>query len=81
VEREKAIFAEQVRNEGKPENIRPRIVEGKLKKFYADNTLVDQVFVKDPEGKKTVGQLITEVSAKTGERIVVRRFTRFALGE
>ncbi len=79
VERERAVFVEQVKNEGKPEKIRDRIVEGKLKKFYQDNALVEQPFVKDPD--KSVGQLITEVSAKTGERIQVRRFTRFALGE
>jgi elongation factor Ts len=79
VERERAVFREQVKAEGKPENLWDRIVEGKMKKFYEDNTLLDQAFVKDPD--KTVGQLITEVSAKTGENIVVRRFARFALGE
>ena len=79
VERERAVFVEQVKNEGKPEKIWDRIVEGKLKKFYQDNALVEQAYVKDPD--KSVGQLITEVSAKTGERIQVRRFTRFALGE
>ena len=79
VEREKAVFVEQVKNEGKPEKIWDRIVEGKLKKFYQDNALLDQPFVREPE--KSVGQLITEVSAKTGERIVIRRFARFALGE
>ncbi len=81
VEREKAVFLEQVKNEGKPEKIWERIVDGKLKKFYQDNALVDQIYVRDPEGKQTVGQLITEVSAKTGERIQVRRFVRYALGE
>ncbi len=81
VEREKAVFLEQVKGEGKPEKIWDKIIEGKLRKFYQDNALVDQIYVKDPEGKQTVGQLITEVSAKTGERIVVRRFVRFALGE
>ena len=79
VERERAVFVEQVKNEGKPEKIWDRIVEGKLKKFYQDNALMEQAFVKDPD--KTIGQLITEVSAKTGERIVIRRFARFALGE
>ncbi len=79
VERERAVFREQVKAEGKPEHLRDRIVDGKLKKFYQDNALVDQAFVKDPD--KTVGQLITEVSAKTGENIVVRRFVRYALGE
>ncbi|HEX6938699.1 MAG TPA: translation elongation factor Ts [Longimicrobiales bacterium] len=79
VERERAVFEEQVKAEGKPEHLRERIVEGKMKKFYQDNTLLEQAFVKDPD--KTVGQLITEVSARTGENIVVRRFVRYALGE
>lgn len=79
VERERSVFRDQVRNEGKPEHLWDRIVEGKLKKFYEDSALVEQAFVKDPD--KTVGQLITEVSAKTGENIVVRRFVRYALGE
>jgi elongation factor Ts len=79
VERERAVFREQVKNEGKPENLWDRIVEGKLKKFYQDNALLDQAFVKDPD--KTIRQLITEVSSKTGENIVVRRFVRYALGE
>src|SRR5690606_18496222 len=79
VERERAVFREQVKAEGKPEHLWDKIVEGKLKKFYQDNALLEQAFVKDPE--KTVGQLVTEVSARTGENIVVRRFVRFALGE
>ncbi len=79
VERERTVFIEQVRNEGKPEKIWDRIVDGKLKKFYQDNALLEQAFVKDPD--KTIAQLVTEVSAKTGERIQVRRFARFALGE
>lgn len=79
VERERAVFAEQVKSEGKPEKIWDKIVDGKIKKFYSDNALVEQPFVKDPD--RTVGQLITETAAKTGENIVVRRFARFALGE
>lgn len=79
VEREKAVYLEQVRNEGKPENIQERIVEGKLKKFFQESTLLQQNFVKDPE--RTVEQLITDVSAKTGEKIEVARFARFAVGE
>ncbi|HEY8483196.1 MAG TPA: translation elongation factor Ts [Longimicrobiales bacterium] len=79
VERERAVFREQVKAEGKPEHLWDKIIEGKLKKFYQDNALLEQAFVKDPE--KTVGQLVTEVSARTGENIVVRRFVRFALGE
>lgn len=79
VERERAIYLQQVKEERRPEHLHERIVEGKLKKFFEDNALLNQAFVKDPE--KTVGQLITEVSAKTGENIVVRRFVRYALGE
>ena len=79
VERKRAIYLQQVKEEGRPEHLHERIVEGKLKKFFEDNALLNQAFVKDPE--KTVGQLITEVSAKTGENIVVRRFVRYALGE
>jgi elongation factor Ts len=79
VERERGVFREQVRNEGKPENLWDRIVDGKLKKFYQENTLLDQPYVRDPD--ITVGQLVQDVSAKTGENIVVRRFTRYALGE
>jgi elongation factor Ts len=79
VERERRIYAEQVAQEGKPEAIRDKIVEGKLKKFYAEAALLEQPFVKDD--KQTVGQLVKAVSGKTGEKIVVRRFVRFQLGE
>jgi elongation factor Ts len=79
VERERGVYAEQVKQEGKPEKMWDKIVEGKLAKFYKESTLLDQPFVKDPD--KTVGQYVTEVASKTGENIVVRRFVRFALGE
>ncbi len=78
VEREKAIFAEQVAREGKPEHIRDRIVEGKLGKFYRERVLLEQAYIKDPD--RSVGELITEVSARTGEKIRVARFSRFQLG-
>ena len=81
VERERAVYLEQVRNEGKPENMHDKIVEGKLRRFYQDSTLLDQIFVKDPAGKQTVKQLIQEAASKTGENIVVRRFVRYQLGE
>jgi uridylate kinase len=60
VERERAVYLEQVRNEGKPENMHEKIVEGKLRRFYQESTLMDQVFVKDPAGKQTIEQLIQE---------------------
>ena len=81
VEREKAVFVETVKNEGKPEKMWDKIVEGKLSKFYKENTLMDQIYVKDPEGKQTISQLVTEVASKMGENIMVRRFVRYGLGE
>ena len=79
LERERRIAEEQVATEGKPENVRAKIVEGKLKKFVAERTLTEQPYVKDDS--KTVGQLIKEVSGKVGEAVHVRRFTRFKIGE
>ena len=79
LERERRIAEEQVAAEGKPENVRARIVEGKLKKFVAERTLTEQPYVRDDS--KTVGQLIKEVSGKLGEAVHVRRFARFKVGE
>ena len=79
VERERAVYRQQVAEEGKPEALWDRIAEGKLKKFYQENALLDQPFVKDPD--KTVRELVAETAAQTGENIVVRRFARFAVGE
>jgi elongation factor Ts len=79
LEREKEIYKAQV--EGKPANVIDKIVEGKIEKFYTDTCLVDQIFVKDPDGKKKIKDIVTEKVAKLGENIVVRRFTRFQLGE
>ena len=78
VEKEKAIFLEQAKNEGKPENIAEKIVEGRLEKYYQENCLLEQVFVKNPD--QTINELITELTAKIGEKISVRRFERFVLG-
>ena len=78
VERERRIAEEQVAAEGKPENIRAKIVDGKVKKFVAERTLLEQPYVRDV--KQTVGQLVKEASAKLGEAITVRRFARFQVG-
>ena len=79
VERERAVYLQQVKEEGKPEHIAEKIVEGKLNKFFKESTLLAQSFVKDPD--KTIEQLITETSAKTGEKIEVARFARIKVGE
>jgi elongation factor Ts len=79
VERERRIFTEQVASEGKPEAIREKIVEGKVKKFLSEVCLLDQPFVKDD--KQTVGELVKAMSGKTGENVQVRRFVRYQLGE
>ncbi len=78
LERERRIAEEQVAAEGKPENIRTKIVEGKLKKFVAERTLLEQPYVRND--KITVGELIKEASGKLGETISVRRFARFQIG-
>ena len=81
VERERKLFEEQFREQGKPENILPKIVEGKLADFYKQRCLLDQPFFKDADGKQTVGDLVAEVSSKVGEKIEVRRFAHFVRGE
>lgn len=67
------------KNANKPEQVLEKIVEGRLHKYYEENVLLDQPFVKDPA--KTVGELVTEKVAKTGEKITIRRFTRYKMGE
>jgi elongation factor Ts len=79
IERERRIAEEQVANEGKPDAVRAKIVDGKIKKFVAERALLEQLYVKDDS--KTVGQLVKEASGKIGEAITVRRFARFKIGE
>ena len=78
IERERRVYRAQVAEEKKPEAVKDKIVEGKLKKFYQENVLLEQPFVK--EDKVTVGDLVKGLSGKTGEKIEVRRFARFELG-
>lgn len=79
IDREKDIYRAQV--EGKPAQVVEKILEGKIEKFFADTCLVEQIFVKDPEGKQKIKDLVTEKVAKLGENIIIRRFARFQLGE
>ena len=78
LEREKEIYRSQAMAEKKPEKIWDKIIEGKLKKYYEDVCLLDQKFIKDTA--ITVGTLVSNMIAKTGENIVIRRFMRFQLG-
>lgn len=77
-EAKQAEFTEKVKGEGKPENMVPQIVEGMLKKYFAEKALFEQPFIKNPD--QTVGQLVKEHIARLGENIVVRQFKRIELG-
>jgi elongation factor Ts len=78
-EKERAIYRTQTLESGKPENVIDRIVEGRLEKFYSEQCLLEQGFIREPS--KTIEQLVKEVVARTGENIVVRRFARFQIGD
>ena len=79
IERERAIYLEQAKNEGKPDHIAEKIVTGRLEKYYQEVCLLEQSFVKNPD--QTVKDLVVELTAKVGERITIRRFACFRLGE
>jgi len=79
VEREKSILVQQAINEGKPEHIVEKIVEGRMEKYFEEICLLDQAFIKDPDVK--INDLLKEKIAKIGENIIIRRFSRFEVGE
>jgi elongation factor Ts len=79
IEKEKEILKQQALNEGKPEKIIDKMVEGRIEKFYKDICLMEQSFIKDPD--KTITDLLNEKIAKIGENITIRRFARFERGE
>jgi elongation factor Ts len=79
VESERAVYRQQFIDEGKPERILDRIVEGKMSKFYEEVCLLEQPFIKDGDVK--IGDLVTQMIAKLGENIVIRRFVRYEVGE
>ncbi len=79
LEKEKEILAAQIKDSGKPPQVIEKIVQGRLDKFYKENCLMEQVFIKDP--KKTMEDVVKEATAKFGENIVIRRFSRFRLGQ
>ena len=79
IESERRIYTEQVKESGKPAHLVDKIVEGKIEAYYKEACLLYQPWVRDD--KKTIGELVKEISGKTGENIQVRRFTRFQMGE
>jgi elongation factor Ts len=79
LDQEKEIYRAQIK--GKPLQVMEKILEGKLEKFYTENCLLEQIYIKDSEQKKRVKDLITESIARLGENIIIRRFVRFQLGE
>lgn len=79
IERERKIYEEVAREDGKPDQIIPKIVEGKLEAFYRTHVLLNQPWIRDDS--KTVDELVSEVSAKVGEKVHVRRFAKFRLGD
>jgi len=79
VDKEKQIYRAQMEKEGKPANVMEKIIEGKLGSFYSQFVLLDQPYIRDD--KMSVGQLVAQASAKTGENIQVSRFVRFRVGE
>lgn len=81
VEKEREIYRQQIADQKKPPQVIEKIVEGKLGKFYEEQCLLDQTFIRDSSGKTRVRDLVAQVSAKTGERIAVRRFVRYQVGE
>ncbi|MBW2620495.1 MAG: translation elongation factor Ts, partial [Deltaproteobacteria bacterium] len=79
IDKEKEIYRGQVLEMGKPEKIVDKIVEGKLKKYFKDNCLMNQAYVRDPN--ITIEDLLNETVAKIGENIIIKRFARFKIGE
>ena len=79
ISREKEIYADQAKTSGKPENIIEKMVDGKMNKFFQENCLMEQAYIKDSE--KKVSELLTESIATLGENITISRYVRFAVGE
>ena len=78
IERERAIYLAQARESGKPDNILEKMVDGKMRKYFQEVVLLEQAYVKEPD--KTIQDYLNELLAKTGEKILIRRFVRFQLG-
>jgi len=78
---ERKIYRAQLLNEGKPEAMVDKIVDGKIKKYYDEVVLLEQIYIKDPDGKKKVKEVLAELTAKIGEKLTIRRFVLMVMGE
>jgi elongation factor Ts len=81
VEKEREIYRQQMADQKKPPQVIDKIIEGKLEKFYAESCLLEQPFIRDATGKTRLKDMVDQATAKMGERIVVKRFARFQVGE
>jgi elongation factor Ts len=81
VEKEREIYRQQMADQKKPPQVVDKIIEGKLEKFYAESCLLEQPFIRDSSGKTRLKDMVDQATAKMGERIVVKRFARFQVGE
>jgi elongation factor Ts len=79
--RERSVYEAQAKESGKPAAVIDKIVDGKLEKFYTDSCLMEQVYIKDPDGKLKIKDILNQMVSKIGENIVIRRFVRYQLGE
>ncbi len=81
IDKEREIYRDQMADQKKPPQVLDKIIEGKLEKFYGEQCLLEQLFIKDSSGKTRVKDLVDGVNAKTGEHVVVKRFARYQVGE
>ena len=81
IEKEREIYRTQMADQKKPPQVLDKIIEGKLEKFYAESCLMEQPFIRDASGKTRLKDMVDQATAKMGERIVVKRFARFQVGE
>ena len=81
IEKEREIYREQMADQRKPAQVLDKIIEGKLEKFYAEQCLLDQPFIRDASGKIKIKDMVDQATSRMGERVVVKRFARFQVGE
>ena len=81
IEKEREIYRDQMADQKKPPQVLDKIIEGKLDKFFAEQCLLEQPFVRDATGRTRIKDMVDQATSKMGERVVVKRFSRFKVGE